>query len=283
MTPLLNTADAVMVGSQSADAVYLGTNEIWTSADPDATAFLTAAAITDPTQSAAIEQLVVDLKAASIWTKLDAIYPFVGGSAAKHKWNLKDPRDVNAAFRLSFSGGWTHDANGVTPDGSSYADTHWSPVAEAAANDGSFGTYCRTQTAGVGGTPYDMGCSSALDTQASICIGLYSSGRFFPCYGTSNYNSVASSDGRAFWATNRLSSTNTEGYKNGTRVLDVSDAVSLANFSMYVGCCNRGGTPSYFSAKNTALIFLGGGMSQAEHAAFYTAVQAFQTALGRQV
>ena len=76
--------------------------------DPDAESFLTAAAITDPIISGAINTLVVQMKADNIWTKMKAIYPFVGGTASTHKWNLKDPRDLDAAFRLQFFGGWTH-------------------------------------------------------------------------------------------------------------------------------------------------------------------------------
>ena len=85
--------------------------------DPDATAFLTAAGITDPTISSAIDTLVVDLKGYGIWSKMLAIYPFVGGTATTHKWNLKDPRDLNAAYRLSFFGTITHSSTGVKGDG----------------------------------------------------------------------------------------------------------------------------------------------------------------------
>ena len=48
--------------------------------DPDAQAFITAANITDPTQQTAIIQLVTDLKNYNLWTKAPAIYPFVGGT-----------------------------------------------------------------------------------------------------------------------------------------------------------------------------------------------------------
>ena len=59
--------------------------------DPDAQAFLTAAGITDATITSAINTLVVDLKGYNIWTKMKAVYPFVGGTAAAHKFNLKNP------------------------------------------------------------------------------------------------------------------------------------------------------------------------------------------------
>jgi hypothetical protein len=93
--------------------------------DPDAQAFITAAAITDTTQQAAIDNLVIGLKADSLWINMKAIYPFVGGTASAHKYNLKDPRDLDAAYRLSFSGGWTHNANGITGNGvNTYAQTY---------------------------------------------------------------------------------------------------------------------------------------------------------------
>ena len=57
--------------------------------DPDAQAFITAASITDPTQQIAINQLVVDLKGYNIWSKMKAIYPYVGGTSTSTSYNLK--------------------------------------------------------------------------------------------------------------------------------------------------------------------------------------------------
>jgi len=48
--------------------------------DADAQAFITAANITNTTQQSAIDTLVKSLKTANIWTKMKAIYPFVGGT-----------------------------------------------------------------------------------------------------------------------------------------------------------------------------------------------------------
>jgi hypothetical protein len=92
--------------------------------DSDASAFITAAGLTDPTQKSAINTLVKDMKAAGLWTKMKAVYPMVGGTATSMKFNLKDPRDLDAAFRLTWSGGWTYSATGATPNGTNaFADT----------------------------------------------------------------------------------------------------------------------------------------------------------------
>ena len=71
--------------------------------DADAQTFFTAASITDTTQKSAVNQLVLDLKSANIWTKFKAIYPFVGGTSTTHKYNLVKPTDSDAAYRLSCS------------------------------------------------------------------------------------------------------------------------------------------------------------------------------------
>lgn len=82
--------------------------------DPDAQAFITAAGITNPTQQKAIIDLVGGLKANNLFSKLLALYPFVGGNSTAHSLNL-----INTAnFQLIFNGGWTHNANGAQPNGS---------------------------------------------------------------------------------------------------------------------------------------------------------------------
>ena len=94
--------------------------------DPDAQAFFTASGLTGATNLSAINQLVIDLKGFGIWTKMKAIYPFIGGTASLHKWNLKNPLDTDAAFRLVFNGGWTHSSTGALPNGTNaYANTFY--------------------------------------------------------------------------------------------------------------------------------------------------------------
>ena len=113
--------------------------------DVDATSFITAASITDTTQISALNTLVNDLKTYGLWTKMKALYPFVGGSAASHKFNLKDPRDLNVAFRLTFNGGGTHNATGYQPNGTNgSANTFLSPSANQSLTSAHFSLYSRT-------------------------------------------------------------------------------------------------------------------------------------------
>jgi len=139
------------IGSVQVNEVRIGSTLVWSfvSFDPDAQAFITAAAITNPIQQNAINQLVLDLKAYSIWTKFKALYPFVGGTATTHKYNLKNPLDTNAAFRLVFNGGWTHSANGALSNGTNgYADTFLNPSISLSQNSTNLSYYSRTNTDG---------------------------------------------------------------------------------------------------------------------------------------
>ena len=84
--------------------------------DPNAQAYITAAGITDPTEQAAVIQLVSDLKGTGsttnntdVWTGLDAIYPTSPTSLAAAEYNLKDP----ATYQITWYNSPTHSSAGV--------------------------------------------------------------------------------------------------------------------------------------------------------------------------
>lgn len=119
--------------------------------DADAQAFITAANITDATQKTAINTLVSDLKSNNLYTKINAFWPIVGGASASHKYNLVNPLDTDAAFRLTYNGTITHDANGMSGNAlsSTYCDTHFAPnIVWGATGDGSIMMYTGTTSTG---------------------------------------------------------------------------------------------------------------------------------------
>jgi hypothetical protein len=105
--------------------------------DPDTQAYLDATGL-DASYAPALDGLVTGLKAAGLWTKMRAVYPFIGGTAALHRWNLLDPRDADDAYRLTYTNGPTvshstalgYRANAQGQGkGGGYADTHLIPQA----------------------------------------------------------------------------------------------------------------------------------------------------------
>ena len=80
------------------------------------TAWIAATGETDTTIISALNTLETDLTTYGLTAKIKALYPMVGGTAAKHKFNFMDARDTDAAYRLTFNGGWTHSSTGALPN-----------------------------------------------------------------------------------------------------------------------------------------------------------------------
>src|SRR5664279_417048 len=114
--------------------------------DIDAQKFIDSSGITDSTQKLAINNLVGQLKNSSLWAKFMALYPVIGGTAGTTKWNLKDPRNLDAAYRLSFYGTPVYSDTGILfPTTVDYADTHLADSAIGGYTNASIAYYSRTQ------------------------------------------------------------------------------------------------------------------------------------------
>jgi hypothetical protein len=249
--------------------------------DPDAQAFITAAAITDPTQQSAINQLVLDLKGYSIWTKFKAIYPIVGGTAASHKWNLKDPRDLDAAFRLNYTNAWTHSSTGMTPNGTSaYANTFLIPSSQLSLNSTHISGYIRTNLV------------SQAPMLSSENAGSYDNGLYIWPLQNQGYYSVRINDDTSTFATVTYdirglhlatrTASNVKKYRvNTTEIFNSGvSSTALNTSSIYIGASRN--NANYFS-NEIAFNSIGDGLTDTDAANFYTAVQAYQTTLSRQV
>lgn len=253
--------------------------------DPDAQAFITAASITDPTQQSAIDTLVTDLKGYGVWTKMKAIYPFVGGTASSHKFNLKDPRDLDAAFRLVFNGGWTHSSTGVQGNGvNGYANTFFTPSVEYSLVDNAhFSIYSRLNQSQV---DVDLGVLTNSGSYFSLAI--YRSDQGNRTFYNLNSNTAAiviDNNSVGFYNGTR-SGTAQKGFKNG--VMHANNTISggaLSTSNVYISVINQNGNPvnGFYSNKEYAFASMGDGLTDIEAADFYTAVQAYQTTLSRQV
>jgi hypothetical protein len=245
--------------------------------DPDAQAFITAAAITDPTQQAAINTLVVDLKGYYIWTKMQAIYPMVGGTASTHKFNLKDPRDLDAAFRLVFSGGWTHSSTGATPNGTNgIADTKLNASTNTTQNDTHISFYSRTSSS-----------SALVPTMASSGYAVTGGTRLTLNYANSCYfgvntlyqDNVSNNNTQGYFIIRRISSTQHSVMIRGTRT-DINQNSDVVVNQTY----RIGGSPSgHYDNKECCFATIGNGLNNTELSNLHTAVQAFQTTLGRSI
>jgi hypothetical protein len=259
--------------------------------DTDSSAFISVAGITNTNQQTAINTLVNELKLYGIWNKMKAIYPFVGGSATSHKWNLKDPRDLDAAYRLVFNGGWVHSSTGALPNGTTgYADTKLIPSTTLTQYNSHLSYYSRSQT--LSSSNIEFG--AYVNNDQCMFLTLQRSGGSGGAvqYSISADSNMALLSGNTnmtttgMYLSNRNSSTasSLKYIRNGVSLANATTtAGSLPSIPLFLGGSNNLGSPFYYSAKESAFASIGDGLTDTEATNFYTAVQKFQTTLGRQI
>ena len=227
------------------------------------------------TEEGAILTLITDLASYGLWDKMKAIYPMVGASAAACAQNLK-----SSSFTGTFTNGWTFASTGVTPT-SAYMDTGFNLSTQIGANSSHLSFYSRTDiSAGQG----DIGCyNNPAGTTDNEMLIRYS-GTFYGFNNPSKYVSVSNSDSRGFYQLN-AESLNLKAFKNSSQFGSTVSLTSYTstNLNVYVGGVNFNGSLVTPSTKECAFASIGDGLTDTEASDFYTAVQAFQTTLSRNV
>ena len=257
--------------------------------DPDAQLFFNAqsgAGVTlTTTQMNAVNQWVVDAKAANIWTKFKAIYPMVGGSPTSHKFNLKNPLDTNAAFRLAFQGGDTHSSNGYQPNGTNgYADTFLVPSSDLSLNSSHLSFYSRTNSTG---SYCDIGSGNNSTSIGYIqLLSKWIDNKFYAEINDNDFSDNTVADSLGLFIGSRTSSTNVKTFKNNSAITNKTTALSTfrPSVSITIGARNlqNGGVTTY-SNRQCAFASIGDGLTDLESQLFYQITEKYQVALSRNV
>jgi hypothetical protein len=249
--------------------------------DIDAQAFFdrvdTAGGSLSLTEKNAVNTLVIKMKDDGIWTLMKAIYPMVGASSAACSQNLK-----SSSFTGTFTAvGVIYDSNGITLNGSSgYMDSSIVPNVTLQLNSVHLSAYIRNNT-GSGGA---MGCADN-----SLANGLYLNPRFTnnQQFSRSNSNSGGGQgnlNSVGFWLSSRVSSTTFKIFKSNTTFATETITTSGRSANpIFVGAVQLANFGIEYSNRNIAFASIGDGLTDTEASNFYTAVQAFQTTLSRQV
>ena len=247
--------------------------------DTDAQAFITAASISNSTQESAINTLVTSLKSAGVWTKAKAIYPIVGGSAAAHKFNLKNPVDSDAAFRIVWGGVLTHGANGVTSGSGGYGATKLIASTSLSLTSASLfvaGSYAISARAAA----VDDGSNSYFLIAPVISGSLYAR-----AFGTSpGQVAVANTDTVGVFGLSRTANNLLKAYKAGTSIgSDVATFTgNLPTKELYLLAENANGSVgSAVAGSRMTFAFVGDGLTDAEVTSLTNAINTFNSALSR--
>ena len=247
--------------------------------DPDAQAFfdrvIAAGGSLTNTEKDATNTLVVQMKTDGTWTPTIAIYPMVGASAAACKQNLK-----SSSFTGTFSSGWTFASTGVTPNGTStFMDTTLTPFGNLSQNDAHASFYSRSndQT----GTQIDLGCGYTGSNTELYLSAFYSTvGAISNINGSGFALGSTNTTALGFFLSQRTTSTNTQIYQNNNLIKTHTQGSNVPiNISINLGR----NALSEHSKREIAFASFGASFNGTQLTNYYTAVQAFQTTLSRQV
>jgi hypothetical protein len=244
--------------------------------DADAAAFfarVTAAGGTlSATEQTAVNTLVVTMKADGTWTPMLAIYPMVGASAAACAQNLK-----SASFTGTFSSGWTFASTGVTPNGTSaFMNSGLNASTNLSVTSLSFGGYT-SSTANRATDSYHGASPPAYLMHSfksyNVCEFYRPLGGGLQILG----GTVGMVQANQLLTSSKIYANNTTG-ASGTITI-----ASLPNQNMYIGGINSNGTAAFFDNHLISYYYYANGLTDTQASNHYTAVQAFQTTLSRQV
>lgn len=228
----------------------------------------------------ALNNLTWNLVGSGLWNKMDAIYPFIGGTTGnQHRHNLRDPRALTAAFMITWTGTVIFSDNGNDGNNTGYGNTNLIPsthVASATSIHMSCYINIPSVSGGIGRLALGAATGGVSDFGTSPSTGNN--------YYTQINNSGIINSGVAtagFYCASRISNTDSRLYRNGVQVGTTSTTAASASTSA-IGIHARGnGTLS--SNNRIAFVSIGDGLTFIEQAILYGMVQDYQIALNRQV
>ena len=234
------------------------------------------------TERNALVTLIDSLNNNGIWSKMKAIYPIVGSSAAACSQNLK-----SSSFTGSFTSGWTFASTGATPNGTSaYFDSNFNQSSNLTPSNNSISIYSRSNV-NSGGFPnlrVDCGVTNNISYAYTELLSRDGGSASYANGSQNPAATVADSLGHYIGVGNV---SNAKIYKNGTSLNTNSTTQirTMYNKNIFFAATNdaTSNVARYFSNRQYAFWSIGDSLTDTEASNFYTAVQAFNTSLSRQV
>jgi hypothetical protein len=273
------TTSYVVIGLQSNTTYYYRVRAS-DGFDSDAQAFFdrvsAATGTLSNTEKTAVNQLVLGMKSgvSPIWTKMKAVYPMVGASAAACAQNLK-----SSSFTGSFTSGWTFANTGVTPNGTSaFMNTFLQPNVVMNFNSQSYFIYKTTVQSG---DACEFGTNDFTASGINLFLNSgYNTINEFVLAGTFTSTTIAGA-----YILNRNNSNDKKLFRNGSLFQTITSAAS--NFEsglIYLGARSTLlGVGQFFTNTQTRFFSIGDGLTDTQASNFYTAVQLFNQTLNRNV
>lgn len=234
---------------------------------------------TPSTRADRINDLIVALKTAGVWSKLDALYVMAAhdAQAAQRNW-IADQYNLTAVSSPTFTADRGYTGNGT----SSYLGTGFVPTTAGglyALNDAHVSVWSRTSTQT---NTVEIGARDASgNNQVFLQVRAATNRTVSRINQDVAFGDAAATDGSGHFLLTRRGATESELYRNGVSSLDSASASdAMPGREILLGALNTAGVAGLFSPKQLAGASIGGGISDAEALAFHAALNTYLTAVG---
>jgi hypothetical protein len=237
--------------------------------DADAQAYFDEVSLSDVAYTVPINQFVLDLKAASLWTKFDRLWVLANKDATAALTCLKSLQTATAVNSPTFTAGQGYAGNGTT----SYINTGFDPSTHGVnytLDSAMMTLYCRSAT-NPGVSQREMGRTGGGGGEAELLC-RFDDGS---AYGNANngnglFATAAVANSQGLYTISRTANNLQALYKAGSSIATSSTAsTALPN-----------GSPSALSPRQIGLAGLGGEFDGTETGNWNTSVNTLRTAIG---
>lgn len=267
--------------------------------DQDAINFLDTVQEKNTTVRSGINTFVKNLKSDGLWDKMSGVYPLVG-ETSYYGYNLKDPRNSDDAYRLTFSTVDTVKEFGYIAFSGEYdyANTHFNPSTNLT------GTPVHISVLNIldqSSATADIGCiETSITSYPRLALlldfsgGGYTNDASFQFYNpdAEEFNAVVREvNSKAFYIASRSSSSsaflslfNTSEVPTKTNTSTFSEGSSAApNLDIFIGAANIAGSPqsNVDADRQYGFLSIGDGLSSSESVALYNSVKTLHSDIGR--
>ncbi len=234
-----------------------------------------------------VNNLVTSLKNSGLWNKMYAIYPLIGNTPFQHKFNLKNPQDTNAAFRLVFNGSGNHSSNGYQTNGTNaYANTNIIVNSIHTFSNAGLTMVCGTNNTPVTTNSFDLGAQKKSTPweayQIHLNHGASKNNNIF-VLGTIGISKTAINDARGIHTVSKTTDTEVKYFKNKNldTVASGTQTGVIPPLNYYIGCLNNGGGPFGYSNQRIQFTAFHEGLTESEVQTFHSIIDTFENNLNR--
>lgn len=253
--------------------------------DADAIAYSTASGISTMQQQESVHVLFNGLKSNALYAKIQAGWLFKGATANNQKFNIKNPQDTDAAFRLQFFGTGTYSDLGFQTNGSNaYADTKFIPSANQNVNSNGLTVVVGTNNNVVPADAWEIGGFNS-GTQCSILTTKSGNTTFKRQLGLNNATYVVQSginDAKGIYTGLKILSNLNKFYRNGLIIGSGLGGGTLPTSKIFIGNISVNNAPNAsYSSQRIQMAFMHEGLTDAEVVKMHEIIDLSEIIAGR--